>query len=78
MCVYTYKYVYMYIHCTCIIHVCTCTCNLSLAEPPEDDVILCRAFQFCRVRSKSIEINYQNMDGEKILTKVNFQLDPEV
>lgn len=48
------------------------------AEPPDDDDTVKAAFQFCKVRSKSIEINYQNMDGDKILTKVNFQFDPVV
>ena len=37
-----------------------------------------KAFQYCQGRSKSIEINYKNMDGDKILTKVNFHLDPAV
>jgi inositol 1,4,5-triphosphate receptor type 1 len=47
------------------------------AKPPEGDAILSKAFHYCQVRSKSIEINYENMDGDKILTKVNFQLDPK-
>ena len=54
---------------------CCCSCT---AEPPESDVTLCKAFQYCAESTKSIEINYENMDGEKILTKVNFQLDPAV
>ena len=36
------------------------------------------AWQFCKQRSKSIEIDYENMDGEKVLTKVHFQYDPRV
>ena len=52
--------------------------SMCVAEPPESDVTLCKAFQYCGVSSKSIEINYENMDGEKILTKVNFQLSPAV
>lgn len=59
------------------VHVCT-VFNIRTAAPPEEDDTLRRAFQFCHARSKSIEINYKNMDGEKILTKVNFQLDPSV
>ena len=50
----------------------------ATAEPPDEEETLKAAFQFCKVRSKSIEINYQNMDGDKILTKVNFQFDPVV
>lgn len=59
------------------VHVCT-VFTIHTASPPEEDDTLRRAFQFCHARSKSIEINYKNMDGEKILTKVNFQLDPSV
>ena len=36
------------------------------------------AWQFCKQHSKSIEIDYENMDGDKILTKVHFQYDPHV
>ena len=46
---------------------------LILAEPP-----VAKAFSYCKSRSKSIEVNYENMDGDKILTKVNFHLDPAV
>ena len=53
-------------------------CIFCAAKPPKDDTTLCKAFQFCRVSSKSIEVLYENMDGEKILTKVNFQLNPVV
>ena len=53
-------------------------CILCAAEPPKDDKTLCKAFEFCCVSSKSIEVLYENMDGKKILTKVNFQLDPVV
>jgi hypothetical protein len=46
------------------------------AEPPEKYPTLAKAFSYCKSRSKSIEVNYENMDGDKILTKVNFHLDP--
>ena len=47
-------------------------------EPPENHDELCKAFQYCQVRSRAIEVNYENMDGDKILTRVNFQVDPAV
>lgn len=53
-------------------------CVLCSVKPPEEHSTLCKAFQYCRTRSRSIEINYENMDGEKILTRVNFQTDPAV
>lgn len=49
-----------------------------LAEPPEQYPTLAKAFSYCKGRSKSIEVNYENMDGDKILSKVNFHLDPAV
>ena len=51
---------------------------LSPDKPPEDDTVLEKAFQYSEERSRSIEINYENMDGDKILTKVNFHMDPAV
>ena len=57
-------------------------CTLYTAECPEDDEDdespLHKALEFCSYRSKSIEILYENPSKTKILTKVYFQLDPEV
>lgn len=36
------------------------------------------AWEFCRVRSKSIEVRYQNQQGEKILARVLFKFDQQV
>ena len=36
------------------------------------------AWEFCNSRSRSVEVFYRNMDGDKILTRVHFQFDPEV
>ena len=36
------------------------------------------AWSFCKRRSKSVEVFYRNMDGDKILTKVHFPFDPDV
>ena len=36
------------------------------------------AWQFCKERSKSIEVKYENMEHEQVLTKVHFQYDPGV
>jgi hypothetical protein len=35
-------------------------------------------WEFCKRRSKSVEIHYENMNGCKILTRVHFQFDPHV
>ncbi len=45
-------------------------------EPKDEEVK--KAWNFCRKSSKSIEICYKNMKGEKILTRVHFQFDPVV
>ncbi len=45
-------------------------------EPKGEEVQ--KAWNFCSKRSKSIEVCYENMDGEKILTRVHFQFDPVV
>ena len=37
-----------------------------------------KAIQYCRSHSLSIEINYENMDGREMVTKVNFPFDPAV
>lgn len=34
--------------------------------------------KYCHERSKSVEVLYQNLDGEKILFKVHFRYDPAV
>ena len=36
------------------------------------------AWEFCKRRSKSIEVLYENMNGCKILTRVHFNFDPDV
>ena len=36
------------------------------------------AWEFCKDHSRSVEVFYRNMDGDKILTRVHFQFDPEV
>ena len=48
--------------------------------PPEEDkdVEVSKAIEYCRPHSRSIEINYKNMDDEVMVTKVNFQFDPSV
>ena len=37
-----------------------------------------KAWEFCKHRSKSMEVFYRNMEDEKILTRVHFQFDPVV
>ena len=36
------------------------------------------AWKYCKDHSRSVELYYRNMDGDKILTRVHFQFDPEV
>jgi len=36
------------------------------------------AWEFCKNRSRSVEVFYRNMDGDKILTRLHFQFHPEV
>ena len=37
-----------------------------------------QAWDFCKERSRSVEVYYNNMDEVKILTRVHFQVDPVV
>ena len=37
-----------------------------------------QAWDFCKERSRSVEVCYKNMDEVKILTRVHFQFDPVV
>ncbi len=50
------------------------------AEPEcmEVSELLAEAWSFCKRQSKSIEVFYKNMDGDKILTRVDFPFDPDV
>ena len=36
------------------------------------------AWKFCKDHSRSVEVFYKNTEGDKILTRVHFQFDPEV
>ena len=36
------------------------------------------AWKFCKDHSRSVEVFYKNVDGDKVLTRVHFQFDPEV
>ena len=47
---------------------------VSVPEDPE----VRKVWDFCAHRSKSVEIYYKNMDGDKILTRIHFQFDPVV
>ena len=44
----------------------------------DDDEELFKAWNYCSERSKSVEVLYENLDGEKILSKVHFHYDPDV
>ena len=39
---------------------------------------LYQAWQFCKKQSKSVEVFYRNMDGDKVLTRVHFPFNPDV
>ena len=39
---------------------------------------VCEAWNFCKRWSKSVEVNYKNMDGHKVLTKIYFPFNPDV
>ncbi len=39
---------------------------------------LWEAWSYCKRQSKSVELFYKNMDGDKILTRVHFPFDPAV
>ena len=46
-------------------------------EHPRRRKIL-EAWKYCSERSKSVEVLYENLDGEKILSKVHFRYNPDV
>ena len=53
------------------------------AEPKDSDddqkkQAIVKAWQFCKRQSKSVEVFYKNMDGQKILTQVHFPFNPDV
>ena len=37
-----------------------------------------QVWEFCKSRSKSVEVLYENMTGHKILTRIHFPFDPHV
>ena len=54
-------------------------------EPAEDDDEeqqrqreIQDVWQYCSERSKSVEVLYDNLDGDKMLSKVHFRYDPSV
>ncbi len=52
--------------------------NVMGAEPKVVEGHLAEAWSYCKRQSKSIEVFYKNMDGDKILTRVHFPFDPDV
>ena len=53
---------------------------VSISEPSggsEDDE-LHKAWALCKRHSKSVEVFYRNMDGDKVLTKIHFPFNPDV
>ena len=53
---------------------------MFISEPSggsEDDE-LHKAWALCKRHSKSVEIFYRNMDGDKVLTKIHFPFNPDV
>ena len=47
-------------------------------EEPQRRSKIVEVCKYCCERSKSVEVLYQNLDGEKILSKVHFRFDPAV
>ena len=55
----------------------------SCSEPKEcnDDSEagnIYRAWSYCKKKSRSVEVFYKNMNGEKVLTRIHFPFDPAV
>lgn len=49
------------------------------SKPTEDDNgEILKVWKYCSERSKSVEVLYENLDGEKMLSKVHFRYDPAV
>ena len=54
------------------------------SEPAEDDEDhqrkseILKVWKYCCEQSRSVEVLYENLDGEKVLSKVHFQYDPDV
>ena len=58
---------------------CSDTMLFPLAEPQKEAASETRdAWEFCKNRSRSVEVFYRNMDGDQILTRLHFQFHPEV
>ena len=55
---------------------------IFIAEPKlrerDDDDVLLKAWSMCKKQSKSVEIFYKNMDGDKVLTRIHFPFNPAV
>ena len=47
-------------------------------EPKEEKGELCEVWDYCKRWSRSVEVFYKNMDGDKVLTKVLFPFNPDV
>ena len=54
------------------------TVPCELAEDDEEHKQKSEIWKYCSERSKSVEVLYENLDGEKVLSKVHFQCDPDV
>ena len=62
-----------------------CVLHAVPHEPAEDDDEeqqrqreMQDVWQYCSERSKSVEVLYDNLDGDKMLSKVHFRYDPSV
>ena len=50
----------------------------SDSEISSDDKKLSQVWEFCKSRSKRVEVLYKNDNGHKILTRIHFPFDPHV
>ena len=48
------------------------------AEQTNDREKVHQVWEFCKSQSKSVEVLYKNMNGDKILTRIHFPIDPHV
>ena len=55
---------------------CMCTPEPKLRDSDND--VLSQAWSMCKKQSRSVEIFYKNMDGDEILTKMHFPVNPDV
>ena len=74
----THAHAHKHTHTCTHTHIHKHTHTHTHTEPKKEEGELYKAWEHCKRWSRSVEVFYKNMDGDKVLTKVHFPYNPDV